>query len=524
MEKAYPHSATTQQSSSRHIASNALVLFVRMLILTLIGLYSVRIVLRGLGEVDYGIFNTVVGVITTSSLISSVLALSVQRFFSFYLGKQETGILRDIFSASTNISIVMVLAVFVIFEAVGLWFVSNHLTIPPERLSASLQAFQFALLSFTMSLIQIPYTAAIFAHEDMGIYAAISTVECLLKLGAAFLMSRSSSDHLAFYSFLLLLVSIAVLCCYVTMARKRYPECRYQKVKTRRLHHDLLYFSSWTFLGTAANVGIIQGNTILLNIFFGPVTNAAFAIALQINNAFSSLYNCIILALRPPMIKSYADNNYRYLDRLFYIGNKMLFFILISIGIPLIFEAETILKFWLDEQVSSSTILFSRLIIIYIICMALNLPITTIVQATGKLKDYHLPVEGITLMCFPVTLLLFLAGCPSWGVFVSIIGITLVAHVVRLFCLRRCYVSFSIRYYVKSFCLPAIFIGLLALTLAFFIHLVLSTQSLLRIGAITTAIPLFVIVLVYAMGISKEERDIIRQLILSRLNKKKCSR
>ena len=512
MASAVENNVPSPTSSSKRIVSNAMVLFFRMFFLTLINLYAVRIVLKGLGEVDYGIYSAVVGFITTSTFVSSVLALSIQRFYSFSIGKGEHDKLRDIFSTSTNIAVALTVVVLLVFEVGGTWIVANHLTIPTGRMAATLQTYQFALFTFVFSLLQIPYTAAIFAHEDMGIYAIISSVECILKLGAAYLMSGSSLDHLPFYSSLLLFVAIAVMCSYVMIGRSRYQECRYNKVRTAGLHKELLSFSSWTFLGTAANVGMMQGNTILLNLFFGPLMNYAFGIALQIYNAFTSLCNCIVLALRPAMIKSYADKNYTFLSKLFYIGNKLLFYTLITIGIPFMLEMDTILSLWLG-QVSEATVLFSRLIIIYIICIAMNLPITTIVQATGKLRAYHLPVESVTLLCVPLTLFLFLLRCPAWSVFMSMVGVCLLAHVVRLYCLRRCYGLFSIRQYIVTFCLPAIVITLLAILTMLFLHTYFGHYTLIRLFIVFIASPALLFVLVLLIGISGEERVFIRQYV-----------
>lgn len=515
MASAVEHNVPSPASSSRRIVSNALVLFVRMFFLTIINLYSVRIVLKGLGETDYGIYSTVVSVITSSAFISGVLALSVQRFLSFSIGKREDGRLQDIFSASMNISLTLALVVLVAFEVAGTWFVANYLTIPADRMTATLQAFQFALFAFIFSLLQIPYTAAIFAHEDMGRYALVSTVECLLKLVAAYLMQSTSSDHLVFYSALLLAVSVISFSSYFLIGRHCYQECRYHKVKTPNLYKELLSFSGWSFLGPAASMGMIQGNMILLNIFFGPLVNTAFGIALQINSAFNSLCNCIVIAMRPAMIKAYADNSTLYLTRLFNISNKLILYSLIAIGIPFMLEMDTVLELWLGD-VSATTILFSRLIICYIMVLAMNSPITTIIQAIGRVKEYHLHVESITLLCIPVTLLLFLFHFPAWSVFGSMVCVCAVAHVVRLVCLRRYYKGFSIRQYVVSLCLPAIIIGLLIITALLFLHFSLEQYMMLCLFTVFAVSPVLVFTFVYVVGLNHDERKLIRQFIASK--------
>lgn len=499
-------------TKSKRIVSNAMVLFVRMLVITIVNLYAVRLVLNGLGEIDYGLYNTIIGIVTASTFVSSVLSHSIQRFYSYSHGEQKFDKLQEIFSASMNIVVILIFIIILLLEIIGIWLINSYLSIPPERLTATFIIFHLTLCSFLCSILQIPYTAAIFAHEDMGKYAVVSTIECVLKLGAAGIMFISPMDHLILYGTLLLIVSIVILGVYCVIARQ-YPECRYKWIKNRGLYRELLSFSGWTFLGASANAGMIQGNSILLNIFFGPLSNASFGIAIQINNAFTTLYNCIMMAFRPAIIKAYAEHHYEFLDQLFSFGNKVLLYTLITIGIPLLLEMPTILQFWLGS-VSSITVLFSRLIIIYIICLAMNGPITTIVQATGRIKEYHLSVESITLLCFPVTLLLFYIGVPSWGVFYSMISLCVLAHLVRLICLRRCYPSFSIQHYFRTLIFPAIIICILVLFLAFALHRNIEI-AYLRLLVVVLIVPLITLLCIWFIGINQYERAQICRSVMS---------
>ena len=505
-------------TKSRRVVSNAMVLFVRMSVITVINLYAVRLVLGGLGEIDYGLYNTIIGVVTLSTFISSVLSQSIQRFYSFSLGEQDYSKLQEIFSASVNIAFILIVLVILVLEPAGLWLINSHLSIPPERLTATIIVFQLALCSFLCSILQIPYTAAIFSHEDMGIYAIISTVECLLKLGAAVMMTVSPLDHLVVYGVLLFAISVVILGIYYVVAR-RYEECRYKKISNPGFYRELLSFSGWTFLGVAASAGIIQGNSILLNIFYGPLSNASFGIAVQINNAFTVLYNCIIMAFRPAIIKAYAEQQHGFLTQLFSFGNKTLLYALLTIGIPLLFEMPMILHLWLGD-VSATTILFSRLIIVYIICMAMNGPITTVVQATGRIKEYHIPVESVTLLCVPVTFLLFYLGVPSWGVFCSMTGLCILAHFVRLFCLRQCYPSFSIRHYFTALIIPSIMVCLLAVCFALVLHRNIE-NTYLRLGTVLLVIPLMTLLCTWFIGMSQHERTqvthYVRQLYINKV-------
>ena len=509
-------------TKSKRIASNTVILFVRMFIMMVINLYAVRYVLNGLGKSDFGLFTTVASVVAITSMLNVVLALSIQRIYSFFLGKKDTRLLNEIFSSSINIVIILAVCAFVLLETIGLWLVYTQLTIPPDQMDATLWVYQLSIFILILSMLQIPYTAAIFAHEDMGVYTWISTAECLLKFAAAFSITYAFINHLVFYALGLLVTAIIVFVMYVFIARHKYQECHYHKPTDKKIYKKLISFSGWTFFGSAANTGIIQGNTILLNVFFGPIINAAFGIAQQINNVFNTLCNTMVLAFRPPMIKAYAEQNYNYLNKLFSVCNKFIFYLLLMVAIPIMSEMDTILSLWLGNT-SPDITLFSRLIIIYVICLAMNSPITIIMQASGRLKEYHLPVETITLLCLPITWILFAIGLPSYFVFVSMISVCILAHIVRLYILKRYYHHFHIRIFLVSFVFPALVIMTCSIAVAYLIHKGLDSSFLRFLLSICSS---FVMIsfMVYLIGLEKNEKNLLRDFIKSFIINKVCRR
>lgn len=500
------------QRKSRKIASNTVALFVRMFVVTLVNLYAVRLVWKGLGDMDYGIFNTIAGVVTISACISSTLSVALQRFYSIALGHHDSVEFQKIFSTSVDVVVGVSILVALLFETVGLWFANTQLVIPAERLVAANWIYQFALVMLLFSFLQIPFTAAIFAHEAMGVYALISTVDCLLRIGVAYLMSKTSADHLVFYSAGLLMVGLLVFLSYVCIARRRYRECRYRRAGDRNMYRQLLSFSGWTLFGSVSNIGLIQGSIILLNIFFGPLIVASFAIAQQINAAFTALSGSMVLSFRPAMIKAYSEGDEAFLSNLFTACNKFVVYVLAAVAIPIFSEMDTILSLWLVDDVSATTVLFSRLIIIYIVCAALHNPITIIMQASGHLREYHLPVESVCLMSVPLTWLLFRLGCPSYAVFISIISLCALAHAVRVMCIRRHHAAFSLRRYLGSIMAPALLIVMLCSAFTCLLHSAVDA-SVLRLILVMLVVPCTMLAIVYLVGLSHAERVLIRNLI-----------
>lgn len=507
-------SSNTKQnniSKSKRIASNTILLFVRMLLITLINLYTVRWVLKGLGAEDYGIFNTVASIVTTSICISSVLAIAIQRFYSYAIGENDFNKLRTTYSVSVNIVVAFTVIILLVFETVGLWFLNAKMVIPADRLTAANQLFQLSLAAFIFSILQIPFMGAVFAHENMGTYTVVSMADCLLKMLIAYFISKAGIDHLVFYGAALLGVAFLDFVMYVAYARRKYSECRYHMVRQKALYTQMLSFSGWTFYSAFTGMSLIQGSAILLNMFFGPLANAAYGIANQIYNAFNTLCSSVVLPFRPAMTKAYSGHDYPFLNTLFSASNKALIYLLSCVAVPIMFEAHTILSLWLGQANTTEEIItFARLSIIFTIAISLQNPITTIIQATGRIKNYTLFVETLTLASLPLSWYLFRMGFAAYWIFLSMTFCIILAHALRLFFLKRAFPIFKYGDYIMSFLLPATITICVNILVAYKIYATMST-GLPRLMLITASSVIITIMLSFAIGISKKERKMILQ-------------
>ncbi|MBQ9356306.1 MAG: oligosaccharide flippase family protein [Prevotella sp.] len=493
---------------SKRIASNTVVLFVRMFAVMVINLYAVRVILRALGEVDYGLFNTISGVVLTSSFLVTTLAVSIQRFYSYALGEHNNERLSHIFTASTNIILVLTLLLIVVLETIGIWFVETQLTIPSDRVTTVHWLFQFSILTLTFSFMQVPYTAAIFAHERMGAFAVVSLLECLGRLLVALLIGKVvTSDGLLFYGAGLLVVAFLVFTAYATYSRSYFAECHYASAVDRKLYKELLSFSGWTTYSAISGMSIVHGNTILLNIYFGPVATASYAIANQIHNAITALGNSIAIAFRPAMVKSYAEKAYSYLDKLFYVCNKSLLYLLLCVSVPLILEMPIILNWWLAGASAEMT-LFSRLFVVFMLLLIMQNPITTIIQASGEIKYYTLLVDSIILLCLPLTWMLYHFGAPGYSCFLVMLFVFCIAHAVRLVCLHRQYPTFSYMKYLQQIVLPGGVVCALSLSTAWWLHRHIDT-SVAEFFTVVAVTPIVTLLAAYAIGLTRQEREML---------------
>lgn len=503
------------ESNSRRIAKNTTFLYMRMLVVMLINIFSVRYVLKGLGVIDYGVFNVVAGLVTMFSSLSSILSSATLRFHSFAIGEGKEEKVSDVFSASFNIFGLLALIIFILGEILGVWFINTQADIPDERMIAANWVFQFTMLTFVMGLLTSPFSSLIFAYERMTVFSIISISECVLKFLLAYSLIYISSDHLILYGLGLLIIQFAYISAYYLASKYGGGEYHYKRNVDKSLYKQMLSFSGWTLFSSSAGVGISQLVTMITNVYFGPIVNAARAIAFQINNAMGSFTSNIVLAIKPPMIKTYADGSYEKVNIFFDFSNKAIFYSLIIFLLPIFVEIEIVLHIWLDVS-DEQTFLFCRLVLVYALVVALSNPIAIIIQATGKIKKYSILAEIPTLLCFPVTWFLFAVGCQAQTAFYTMIVAIICSHYIRLICLKSLFPVFSYKRYLFRFMMPACLVLLITTIMLFTVRMILD-PSVWRLLMSFIVSCVTVVVLCFLFGLNKVERGIIQSLIIKRV-------
>jgi O-antigen/teichoic acid export membrane protein len=494
-----------KEIESQKLAKNSFFLYSRMIVVMLINLYSVRLVIGKLGINDYGIFDVVVGLVTILSGLSSVLATSTQRFYAFFIGNNISNDLKSVFSASVQIHFFLVIAVILISETLGLWFLNSVLIISPDRIHAANVLFQCSIFSFVFSFMHVPFSSFIVVFENMKIFSIISVLESLLKLFAAFLIYHLSLDSLVSYGLLIVIISILVFLIYLIYSQNKYSDCQYVKLSNNKLRNELLSFSGWSLLSSISGVAINQGLSVLLNIFFGSLLNSARAISLQFSLASTSLSSSFILAVKPKMIKAYGEQSFDVLNHYFGLSNKILYYSLLVLFLPIYLEMDAIILFWLGKT-SADIILLSKLILVYSLIMTLNNPISIIIQATGNVKNYNIAVEFVTLLILPLSYIIFKLGGDAYLSYIVMIICALLAHCVRLHYLKKNYTPFSINLYLKSFVLPALIVTALSILVVLFFSSFHIT-FFLKMPMLIFLSVLSVLFFVYIFNINKFEKD-----------------
>lgn len=420
------------------IAKNAVWLYLRMTIIMVINLVAVRFLRScgGLGEEGYGVFNAVNGVVNLILCLNTVLSAASQRFFSVELGKHDDVALQNVFRASVRVSWLMIAVAVPLLESVGLWFVISKMNYAPELFPQVMVSYQTSIVMFVSMLVQVPFLACVLAHEKMNVFAVISLAEAVMRFIIAIALPHCSFPHLAGYSIAIALFSVMSTVAYIIYCKHHFPETRRAPVTDKSVYRTLLSFSGWTMFGSLAGAAMIQGNTLLLNTYVGPVANAALAIALQIYYAFCTLGNNVMTAVRPQMIMSYSQRRFDDTWRLFWLSTLAVTALVSIVAVPLMIWMPQVLTLWLGET-TALTVTFSRWLIVLSLVMLLGNPITIIMEAAGRVKEYHVPVEISILLSVPVSWVMLAHGGSPVVVAYTLVGGAVVAHVVRLVVLRK---------------------------------------------------------------------------------------
>lgn len=439
----------TKGTNYNTIIKNTLILYVKMFFSIGVSLYTSRVVLQSLGIVDFGVYGVVGGVVAVLNFLRVPLAFGTQRFLNFELGRGNHVELQRIFSMSLNIHLLIALALVILAETVGLWFLNTHMDIPPDRLAAANWVFQFSVLSAIFTLIQVPYTASVSAHEKMKAYTLIGIAEVVLRLIIVLFLAQSAVDRLKLYAVLICTLSGIITIVYRQYCIWSFHECSYVRVKDARLFKKLIGFVGWNITSSVSLILNNQGQNILLNLFFGPVVNAAVGIAYQINNAIFGVMSYFQMATKPQIIQSYAKGKEHLPDyyALTMRSSRFSFFLLLLFIAPLLVELPFVLGVWLTS-VPEYTEMFCRLILLSLLMRGISQTLDTAALATGDIKNYQIRIGCIDLLNLPTGYLLLRANFPPTAVFVVSLVLNTAILFTRLGLLKKM-VKFPVGIFIR---------------------------------------------------------------------------
>lgn len=504
--------------NNKRIAKNTLMLYVRMIVIMLVSIYTTRVVLNVLGVEDFGIYSVVAGTVAFMGFLNNAMSMATQRFLNVELGKKDNDISK-VFNMSLNIHFFIALFIVLLAEVVGLWLINNTLNIPAERLTAANWVFQCVVGITFIGIIQVPYNSAVLAYEKMEVFAYFSIFDVCLKLGLTFMLRWFDYDKLILYGFLMLAVQVCIFFLYSFYVSTKFKECRLKLLWDKVLFKKLGGFFGWNICGQVAQVLTNQGVNMVANVFHGVIINSAIEITNQVNGTISMFVSNFQTSFRPQIMKSYAAEVYDDMKSLVYRASKVSFYLLYIVSIPIMLNIDEILRIWLGNAPDYSAT-FCKLLIWYSFIESLGMPLVMVIMATGENKYYQIFVSlAISLNIVLTWLFLFMGFSPEWIFYIKII-ISFLVIVVRLFFAKK-QSGINVKEYYDCAIVPVIKVLALTQPIYIFLNVFSNNYSLAIMIIITASFLLWIMFCIYRVGFTIGERLFIKNFVTDKIKIKK---
>ncbi len=423
---------------ANRVALNTGITYARMVITVGISLYSTRLVLSALGAEDYGIYNLVAGIIAMLGFMNTAMSVSTQRFLSFHQGSGNRHMQRKVFANSMLLHIVLGAAVVAGLEIAGFFLFDGFLNIPAARIPAARAIYHFMSATVFFAVVSVPFSALLIAHENMLWGALVYTIEMVLRLLIALSLFRVAGDKLVYYGWSVALVGVVSLAMYAVVCLRKYREVslRLRRLADRSVIRELSSFAGWNMFGVGCYFGRVQGLAVVLNLFFGAVVNAAYAVSNQVSAQMAFFAATISRTVAPQIVKSEGAGDRGRMLRISLMGCKFGFLLMAFIAIPSIFEMPAVLNVWLRE-VPADAVVFCSLSLLGIMFSQMTGTLLTASQAVGKIKVYEIVTGSLLLSNVAFAYILFKSGFPAYYALICYVFVELAAGVARLFVVRR---------------------------------------------------------------------------------------
>jgi len=464
------------------------------------------VILQTLGVEDYGVYNVVGGVITMFTFLNSAMSSATSRYITFEIGKGNMERLKKVFSTALQIHAIIALLIVILGETVGLWFLMNELVIPDGRMDAAMWVYQCSIISCVVTIMSVPYNADIIAHEKMSAFAYISVLEIILKLLIVYLLVVLPFDKLKVYAVLVLMVGLLIRYIYTRYCHKHFEESHYIHRIDKSLLKEMSSFAGWSFWGNLAGILYSQGLNMMLNIFFGPVVNAARGIATQIQHVVTQFVTNFQMALNPQITKTYASGELDKMHSLMFRSARFSFMLLFFLSLPIMLETNYIFTLWLGI-VPENTVIFARIIIAISLIYTIANPCVIANQATGKVKVYQAVVGGLLLLILPISYIVLKMGAPAYSVFIVHFCVESVAQFARMYMLRNM-IDLPLLSYLRNIYLPIMGVVLLSVVLPMLVYSNMQ-EGIIRLLAVGITCVTSVTITSLFIGMTRNERTFL---------------
>lgn len=508
------------QIENQRLVKNTIIIYGRLILTSIIGLFGSRIIINSLGLQDYGLYNVVGGIVAMMSFLNTVMISTTYRFIAVEMGKKTVSGVNKVFNMSLMIHFCMIFLIILATETIGVYYVQHHLVVANHKLPDALFVLRFSTYTAVLSIISIPYQGLLTATEDFKIQAIIDIVKSVLAFVLAVVIAYYLGNRLRMYTILVAVVGCIPTLLYYLFCKKKYPDIvKWHFQKEVKDYKEMVSFSGWTMFGAAASMGQTTGANLIINSFFGTLTNAAFGIASQVNGIVLTFSNSLGRAALPQITKNFSgDNQDRAFNLTVYVS-KFTFYLMLLVALPMLLETQFLLTLWLGK-IPPYTVVFCQLLLGYAIINSLNSGLPTLIQATGKIKYFQICISTISLLSLPAAFLLFSLGYPP----PTIIVLTMVALLVNLVVAQVLLVkiiNFDTKTFLLKCYLPVLYVSLFVIP--FFLIRDYFPFGFLRFICLSIGALITLLGAIFFVGIEKQQQSMISNFASQLINKFKKS-
>lgn len=502
-------------NNNARIAKNAIFLYGRLVVTMLISLYTTRVVLNVLGVVDFGIYNVVCGFVALFAFLNTTMSNGIQRFYNYEAGKNGIESVTKVYQTAMQIQFLLALLICFIIDPIGIWYINHQMVIPSERLFAANWIFQFSILSLVFVVMQVPFSAAVMAHEKMDYYATIGIVDAILKLVIILILPFLEGDSLIVYGGLILAISILNFLFYSIYSLKNFKELQLERIFHKDMFKSIFKFTGWNMVEMFAWTMQGQGVNMIINLYCGPIANAAQGVASQISSALNSFCSNLSVAFRPQLVHSYAESDYERTTNMMFGMSKAMFVLMAMMVIPLSLEMNYVLHIWLGNSIPEYTLQFSVLLICSMLPRNMTMALSQVIHASGKMKNYQLGSALIILIVLPLSYIVLKLGYSPVYIYAFNILIFLLLWFVDLHLLRNVF-EFSLNKYFKTVAIPCILTLVLSSICPYFVH-ILFEEGIVRLICVLLISTISIVIIAYLLLLSQQEKQAIKAIVVNKL-------
>ena len=493
------------------MAFNTVVLYIKLIITIIISFVASRLVLDALGASDYGLYNVVGGIVTMLNTLGAGMVATSYRYMAVEIGKGEEGNPNKTYNTILIIHLALAAFLILICETAGVYYVNNYLNVAEGKIPDALFVLHFSVLATVFSVITVPAYGLTIARERFLFTSIVDIISAILKIGLIVFLLYFDGNRLRLYAVFLAIVHIlSPIALFLYCSIKDSDVITWKFNSRWEDYKGILSFAWWILLGAIAWLATVQGASIVINLFFGTILNAAFGLASQLYAATSQFTSTLRQAAVPQIMKNFSSGDInRSVDLVYLISRYSFLFFLIP-SVPLIVCIEGALRLWLGTP-PEYTDIYIILLLINGMVASLGSGFDASIQASGKIKRNQIGYSILNLSLIPIIFVLYYAGFPPYTN--AIVTVLITASVIIFQCgIMKGLTPFNYRRYFKATVIPVLLTAVMAFVPAFITTLLFSPS---KFSTVINLIIVFcwTLICIVIVGIRKEEKILLLKYV-----------